>query len=113
VLRRSSASVAWVCGGVLFIAGGARSIAAAVAGAPGVEAAGAGADDASVDGESHPLCLCSANIFCISSRRIRVEGEISGDESMVLRVKLGPKSMALIPDVSNQGSRKGSEKENS
>jgi hypothetical protein len=42
-----------------------------------------------------------------------VEGEISGDESMVLRVKLGPKSMALIPDVSNQGSRKGSEKENS
>jgi hypothetical protein len=90
-LRRSSASAAWVCGGVLFIAGGARSVAAAVAGAPGVEAAGAGADDASMDGESHPLCLCSANIFRISSSRIRVEGEISGDESVVLRVKLGVK----------------------
>jgi hypothetical protein len=67
-------------GGVLFIVGGARSVAAAGAGAPGVEAAGtaasAGENDASVDGEIHLLCLCSANIFRISPRRNKVEGEI-------------------------------------
>jgi hypothetical protein len=60
-------------GGVLFIVGGARSVAAAGAGAPGVEAAGtatgAGENDASVDGEIHLLCLSSANIFRISPRR--------------------------------------------